>query len=96
MQIKLSLLPCSSHYIISVFNQKKKVFNHAVSNAKVDSRVERGREERKGFKGGEISEKRKVEKENRECTCNLTVVKGTPHRESNKTKVKRTCLEGGS
>lgn len=29
----------------------------------------------------------------RKCTCNLTVVNGTPRKECNKTQVK--CLEGG-
>lgn len=29
---------------------------------------------------------KKVERENRECTCNLTVMKGTPRKECNTTK----------
>lgn len=37
---------------------------------------------------------KKVEKENGECTCNLTVMKGTPRKECNKTKVNTFWREG--
>lgn len=68
--------------------RKKQVFSHPVSNAKVDHRGERGREREKRVQGREKLGEKKVEKENRECTCNLTVMKGTPRKECNKTKVK--------
>lgn len=57
---------------------------------------ERGREKEKRVqREGKVRGGKKVEKENRECTCNLTVMKGTPRKECNKTKVKWVRLEGG-
>lgn len=48
---------------------------------------ERERERKESLREGKVQEE-KVEKENGECTCNLTVMKGTPRKECNKTKVK--------
>lgn len=76
-----------------MFIKKEQVTSHPASNAKVEQRrkTERGREkerERKvSTREGKVQGK-KVEKENGECTCNLTVMKGTPRKECNKTKVK--------
>lgn len=52
------------------------------------------RERKESKREGKVQGK-KVEKENGECTCNLTVMKGTPRKEGNKTKVKRVHLERG-
>lgn len=51
--------------------------------------MERGREKERvvSVKGGRKGQGKKVEKENGERTCNLTVMKGTPRKECNQTKV---------
>lgn len=55
---------------------------------------ERERERKESLREGKVQEE-KVEKENGECTCNLTVMKGTPRKECNKTEVKWVRLERG-
>lgn len=72
-----------------MFNKKEQVSSHPASNAKVehDREGEGEGERKKRVREGKVQGK-KVEKENGECTCNLTVMKGTPRKECNKTKVK--------
>ena len=82
--------------------KKEKVYSHPACTAKSRARErererererargrerERERERKESLREGKVQEK-KVEKENGECTCNLTVMKGTPRKECNKTKVK--------
>lgn len=50
-------------------------------------------ERKESIREGKVQGK-KVEKENGECTCNLTVMKGTPRKECNKTKVNTFWREG--
>lgn len=71
-----------------MFIKTEQVSNDPVSNAKVEHRGETGREKEKRIEGREKFGGKKVEKENRECTCNLTVMKGTPRKECNKTEEK--------
>lgn len=77
-----------------MFTKKEQVSSHSESNAKVEHKSQGGRgEERerkkeKRLEGREMFRRKKVGKENGECTCNLTVMKGTPRKECNKTKVK--------
>lgn len=84
---------------IIVFIKKEQVSSHPASNAKVEHESEReggGRrrgKEKRVLGRGKVQGK-KVEKENGECTCNLTVMKGTPRKECNKTKGKWVRLEG--
>lgn len=50
-------------------------------------------ERKESIREGKVHRK-KVEKENGECTCNLTVMKGTPRKECNKTMVNKFWREG--
>ncbi len=76
---------------IIMFLKKEQVSSHPAWNAKVEHEKGRGggrrREKEKSLREGKVQGK-KVEKENGECTCNLTVMKGTPRKECNKTKGK--------
>lgn len=78
---------------MTVFFKTEQVSSHPASNAKVEHEREGGREgdgereKKESTREGKVQGK-KVEKENGECTCNLTVMKGTPRKECNKTKVK--------
>lgn len=71
--------------------KKKEVFWHSASKAKLEQTREgwgrRERERKVSTREGKVQGK-KVEEENGECTCNLTVMKGTPRKECNKTGVK--------
>ncbi len=68
--------------------KKEQVSSHPASKSRAQERGGREKEtERKeSIREGKVQGK-KVEKENGECTCNLTVMKGTPRKECNKTKV---------
>lgn len=61
----------------------------------VTLRIWRRKKKRGKEKGKSLREGNFQDKEGGECTCNLTVMKGTPRKECTKTKVKRTRLEGG-
>lgn len=67
-----------------MFIKKEQVSSHPASNANVEHKRVRGEGEQRERK----VQGKKVEKENGESTCNLTVMKGTPRKECNKTKVK--------
>lgn len=71
--------------------KKRRISSYSASNVKVEHEREGGgrrRGKRKQSTREVKVQRKKVEKENGECTCNLTVMKGTPRKECNKTKVK--------
>lgn len=74
-----------------MLSKKEQVSSHPASNAKVEHKSkgegEGERKKKKSVREGKV-QGNKVEKENGEYTCNLTVMKGTPRKECNKTKVK--------
>lgn len=81
--LKPNCFPCTIVCYEITIAWKSLVTIFPASAAEVEHRGEGGREQR--LQGGKGSGK-KVERENRECTCNLTVMKGTPRKECNTTK----------